>query len=131
LLASAQKPQRLFPSENLAISRRFRLPEREMSKEAAYQAVQDELLLDGNPRQNLASFVTTWMEAEGEKLMAQALSKNFIDYDEYPATVEIQVRRIPVRPCVRIPQPYVYGPPPSSPYYLPCSLLCVYVCMCV
>lgn len=108
-----------------------------MSKEAAYQAVQDELLLDGNPRQNLASFVTTWMEAEGEKLMAQALSKNFIDYDEYPATVEIQVTVSRIRTRVRIPRTVCLRPPPY--YLLPCGgddgrvrssgSLCMYVCM--
>ncbi|KAH7297960.1 hypothetical protein KP509_25G021000 [Ceratopteris richardii] len=63
-----------------------------MSKDAAYQIVHDELLLDGNPRLNLASFVCTWMEPECEKLILEALSKNFIDFDEYPATHDIQDR---------------------------------------
>lgn len=31
---------------------------------------------------NLASFVTTFMEEEAEKLMAENISKNFIDYEE-------------------------------------------------
>lgn len=39
---------------------------------------------------NLASFVTTYMEDEAEKLMSDALSKNFIDYEEYPKTAEMQ-----------------------------------------
>ncbi|RUS19245.1 glutamate decarboxylase, partial [Jimgerdemannia flammicorona] len=47
--------------------------------------------LDGNPVLNLASFVTTYMEPEAEKLMAENLSKNFIDYEEYPQSAEIQV----------------------------------------
>ena len=54
--------------------------------------IKDELSLDGNPVLNLASFVTTYMETEVEKLMAEAASKNFIDYEEYPQTAEIQNR---------------------------------------
>lgn len=56
------------------------------------QLIMDELLLDGNPRQNLASFVTTWMEPEAEELMMEGMKKNFIDFDEYPQTTEIHVR---------------------------------------
>jgi glutamate decarboxylase len=29
-------------------------------------------------------------EEEAEKLMTEALSKNFIDYEEYPQTADIQ-----------------------------------------
>jgi glutamate decarboxylase len=68
------------------------LPPRETPKDAAYQVIADELMLDGNPRLNLASFVTTWMEPECDKLMQQALSKNYIDMDEYPITTELQVK---------------------------------------
>ncbi|KKY19125.1 putative glutamate decarboxylase [Phaeomoniella chlamydospora] len=66
------------------------LPEKEMPKEIAYRLIKDELLMDGNPKLNLASFVTTYMEDEAEKLMSDAFSKNFIDYEEYPQTAEIQ-----------------------------------------
>ncbi|KAF3092585.1 glutamate decarboxylase gad1, variant 2 [Orbilia oligospora] len=41
---------------------------------------------------SLASFVTTYMEDEAEKLMHDGLSKNFIDYEEYPQSAEIQNR---------------------------------------
>ena len=41
---------------------------------------------------SLASFVTTYMEDEAEKLMQEAFSKNFIDYEEYPQTADIQNR---------------------------------------
>ena len=60
-------------------------------KEAAYQVINDELMLDGNPRLNLASFVTTWMEPECDKLMMAAVNKNYVDIDEYPVTTELQV----------------------------------------
>jgi glutamate decarboxylase len=69
-----------------------RLPEGEMSSAAAYQVIHDELMLDGNARQNLATFVTTWMEPEVGRLMAECLPKNMIDKDEYPQTAEIEHR---------------------------------------
>ncbi|KAL9068420.1 MAG: hypothetical protein Q9161_006171 [Pseudevernia consocians] len=68
------------------------MPEKEMPKEIAYRMIRDDLSLDGNPMLNLASFVTTYMEEEVEKLMAEALPKNFIDYEEYPQTADIQNR---------------------------------------
>lgn len=68
------------------------MPEKSIPKEAAYQIVHDELLLDGLPRLNLATFVTTWMEPECDKLMAEAINKNYVDMDEYPVTTELQVR---------------------------------------
>ncbi|KAL8656769.1 MAG: hypothetical protein Q9210_000012 [Variospora velana] len=68
------------------------MPEGEMPKEVAYRLIRDDLSLDGVPTLNLASFVTTYMEEEVEKLMAEALPKNFIDYEEYPQTAEIQNR---------------------------------------
>ncbi|KAJ9190936.1 hypothetical protein DTO164E3_9079 [Paecilomyces variotii] len=68
------------------------MPEREMPRDVAYRMIKDELSLDGNPMLNLASFVTTYMEEEVEKLMCESFSKNFIDYEEYPQTAEIQNR---------------------------------------
>ena len=43
---------------------RSRLPDGELAPDTAYQLVHDELMLDGNARLNLATFVTTWMEPE-------------------------------------------------------------------
>ncbi|KAK6225489.1 glutamate decarboxylase [Colletotrichum tabaci] len=71
---------------------RSEMPENEMPKEVAYRMIKDELSLDGNPMLNLASFVTTYMEEEAEKLMAESFSKNFIDYEEYPQSADIQNR---------------------------------------
>jgi len=62
------------------------IPKRGMPADAAYQLIHDELNLDSNPDLNLASFVTTWMEPEALKLIAENLHKNFIDHDEYPQT---------------------------------------------
>jgi glutamate decarboxylase len=60
--------------------------------DVAYQIIHDELMLDGNARMNLATFVTTWMEPQAEKLMAECLDKNMIDKDEYPQTAELEMR---------------------------------------
>src|SRR5271166_4842592 len=75
---------------------RYKLPEHGMLPRTALQIVRDELILDGNARLNLATFVTTWMEPEAELLMAECASKNMIDKDEYPQTAEIERR------CVNI-----------------------------
>ncbi|KAJ3472836.1 hypothetical protein NLG97_g10687 [Lecanicillium saksenae] len=69
-----------------------RMPEGEMPKEVAYQMIKDQLSLDGNPKLNLASFVSTYMEEEALKLMTDAFPTNFIDYEEYPYTADIQNR---------------------------------------
>ena len=71
---------------------KYRLPDAEMSPRTAYQLIHDELMLDGNARLNLATFVTTWMEPEAERLMAETFDKNMIDKDEYPQTAEIETR---------------------------------------
>ncbi|KAM7216874.1 glutamate decarboxylase [Rhypophila decipiens] len=71
---------------------RHEMPEKEMPKEVAYRMIKDELSLDGNPMLNLASFVTTYMEEEAEKLMTESFAKNFIDYEEYPQSADIQNR---------------------------------------
>lgn len=73
---------------------RHTLPESQMSPQNAYRLIHDELMLDGNSRLNLATFVTTWMEPEAEKLMAETFDKNMIDKDEYPQTAKIEERCI-------------------------------------
>ncbi|EPQ66400.1 Glutamate decarboxylase [Blumeria graminis f. sp. tritici 96224] len=70
----------------------YEIPDNELPKEVAYRMIKDDLSLDGNPVLNLASFVTTYMEKEAEDLMIESLSKNFIDYEIYPQTAEIQNR---------------------------------------
>src|ERR1700675_908382 len=72
------------------------LPEDGMRPDTAYQVVHDELMLDGNARLNLATFVTTWMEGDAEQLMSECAAKNMIDKDEYPQTAELERR------CVNI-----------------------------
>jgi glutamate decarboxylase len=71
---------------------RHTLPEQEMDPDTAYQFVRDELMLDGNARLNLATFVTTWMEPQAVRLMSETFDKNMIDKDEYPRTAELEQR---------------------------------------
>jgi len=87
----------LFASTDLEISvPKYRIPERENDPRHAYQIVADELMLDGNSRQNLATFCQTWLEPEVHRLMDLTLDKNMIDKDEYPQTAELEAR------CVHI-----------------------------
>ena len=71
---------------------KYEMPEEGMPARAAYQIIHDELNLDGNPALNLASFVTTWMEPEADKLIMESIGKNYVDNDEYPQTEIIQNR---------------------------------------
>ena len=53
-------------------------------------------MLDGIPMRNLATFVTTWMEPEAQRVIAENLHRNYIDHAEYPQTAEIEQR------CIRM-----------------------------
>lgn len=71
---------------------KFKMPNLESEPRLAYEVVHDELMLDGNSRQNLATFCQTWSEPEVHKLMDECMSKNMVDKDEYPQTAEIEKR---------------------------------------
>lgn len=87
----------VFASTDLSVALpKFRMPEKEHLARHAYQVVSDELMLDGNSRQNLATFCQTWLEPEVRQLMVETLDKNMIDKDEYPQTAAIEAR------CVHI-----------------------------
>jgi len=83
----------VYASPDLSVPMpKYRIPDEEHSAEHAYAVVHDELLLDGNSRQNLATFCQTWSEPQVHKLMDECLDKNMIDKDEYPQTAEIETR---------------------------------------
>jgi glutamate decarboxylase len=84
------------------------LQEDPVPADVAYQLVHDELMLDGNARLNLATFVTTWMEPQADKLMAECADKNMIDKDEYPQTAELERR------CVTILAGLWHAPDPQG-----------------
>ncbi len=67
-----------------------------MSALDAMRLVDEELVLEGDPWRNLATFVTTWMEPEAQRIVSENLHRNFIDHAEYPISAEIEQR------CVRM-----------------------------
>src|SRR6186713_3293067 len=71
-------------------------PEAGMTSVDAMRLVAEEMALEGDPARNLATFVTTWMEPEAQRLIAANLHRNFIDHAEYPRTAEIEQR------CIRM-----------------------------
>src|SRR6478609_2747668 len=71
-------------------------PETGMTPVDAMRLVGEDLALEGDPARNLATFVTTWMEPEAQRLIAENLHRNFIDHAEYPRTAEIEQR------CIRM-----------------------------
>ncbi|WP_417731152.1 glutamate decarboxylase [Rosistilla oblonga] len=71
---------------------KYKFPGEEHDPRHVYSLVHDELMLDGNSRQNLATFCQTWAEPEVHKLMDECMDKNMIDKDEYPQTAEIEAR---------------------------------------
>src|ERR1044071_1486279 len=73
-----------------------RLPQVGMPASDAMRLLGEELVLDGIPMRNLATFVTTWMEPEAQRIIAENLHRNYIDHAEYPQTAEIEQR------CIRI-----------------------------
>jgi glutamate decarboxylase len=85
----------LFTLEGAKIPR-HRLPEGELPPDVAYQIIHDELMIDGNARLNLATFVTTWMEPQAQALMSECFDKNMIDKDEYPQTAELEMRCVSI-----------------------------------
>lgn len=77
------------------------LPRHKMDEDArlpraAYEMIHDEMFFEANPRLNMATFVTTYMEPEAEKLMIETFDKNFIDKPIYPQTLEMQQRCISI-----------------------------------
>ncbi len=71
-------------------------PDGGMPAVEAMRLVYEDLALEGDPQRNLATFVTTWMEPEAQRIIAENLHRNFIDHAEYPISAEIEQR------CVRM-----------------------------
>ncbi|RSS83315.1 glutamate decarboxylase [Streptomyces sp. WAC06614] len=75
---------------------KHRMPDDHSPAEVVYSLLHNELLLDGNAAQNLATFCTTWSDDEVHRLMNECLDKNMIDKDEYPQTAEIEARCVSI-----------------------------------
>jgi glutamate decarboxylase len=80
---------------NISVAK-YQMPDGGLRSDIAHALVCDELFLDGNARQNLATFCQTYLNADIHQLMDMSLDKNMIDKDEYPATAELESR------CVHI-----------------------------
>ncbi|MGW4486014.1 glutamate decarboxylase [Amycolatopsis sp. NPDC004368] len=103
----------LYAGANPALAADFVMPhdklrDTSLPPDTALQLVRDELMLDGNARLNLATFVTTWMEPQARDLMAECVDKNMIDKDEYPQTAELERR------CVNILADLWHAPDPND-----------------
>ena len=72
----------------------YEFPDTAQDSSAVYQTIHNQLILDGDSQQNLATFCTTWLEAEVKQLMLESADKNMIDKDEYPQTAAIEERCI-------------------------------------
>jgi glutamate decarboxylase len=92
-----------------------RMPDEGEDARAALAVVQSEVLLDGDPAKNLATFVTTTMEPEARQLIAENLHRNFIDHAEYPRTAEVAKR------CVRMLHDLFHGPGEPDEPGTPCA----------
>lgn len=66
------------------------MPEHPMPANIASQLVEHYRLNEAKANQNLATFCTTQMEPEAEKLMTNALNTNAIDKSEYPKTAAME-----------------------------------------
>jgi glutamate decarboxylase len=80
------------------------LPAEGVTPREAYYMVNSEMMLDGDPDKNLATFVTTLMEPEARMVIADNLHRNYIDHAEYPRTAKISKR------CVRMIHGLFNGP---------------------
>ena len=75
---------------------KYKLAKKSIAPQVAYRLIKDDLLDEGNARQNLATFCQTYMDDEAVKLMSETLEKNAIDKSEYPQTTDMENR------CVNI-----------------------------
>src|SRR4051812_12319174 len=85
-----------------------RLPATGMPAPDALRLLGEELVMDGIPARNLATFVTTWMEPEAQRIIAENLHRNYIDHAEYPQTAEIEQR------CIRMLAHLYHAPGPTT-----------------
>ena len=75
---------------------KYELAKKSIAPQVAYRLIKDDLLDEGNARQNLCTYCQTYMDDEAVKLMAETLEKNAIDKSEYPQTTDLENR------CVNI-----------------------------
>ncbi len=92
-----------------------KLPPQSMDPRAAYHLIHDELQTQGNPTLNMASFVTTIMDEECDRLISENLGVNYIDTEVYRANLEIQNR------CVAMLSDLCNAPDPAKAWGTACA----------
>ena len=75
---------------------KYEMPKNETNPDTMLEIIKDELFLDGNARQNLATFCQTWEEKQVHEIMDFSINKNLIDKDEYPQTAELEKRCVSI-----------------------------------
>lgn len=99
-LVNSDKDERVFDdyAQSAAINPipKFKMGDKPNDPKVVKDLILDELLLDGNAKQNLATFCQTDIDEEIHVIMDKCIDKNMIDKDEYPQTAEIENR------CVHI-----------------------------
>lgn len=98
-----------FGSESIRlVAEQNVFPKNQMRDDVAYQMIHDELYLDGNARQNLATFCQTWDDKYVHKLMDKSINKNWIDKEEYPQSSQFDMR------CIRMLADLYHAPTPAG-----------------
>ena len=73
----------VYASDDLSVVMpKYKFPKNEHAPRHAYQVVHDELMLDGNSRQNLATFCQTWAEPEVHKDIARFFREQGLHHEE-------------------------------------------------
>ncbi|KAK9702208.1 glutamate decarboxylase gad1 [Basidiobolus ranarum] len=75
---------------------KFKMPEKSTPAGTVYRICRDDMELDGRALMNCATFLTTWMEPEADKLIMDSLPKNFVNQEELTGTQMIHQRCISI-----------------------------------
>lgn len=76
--------------------KKYQLNDKGVDPGTAYRIVKDQLLPEGNARQNLATFCQTYMEPQAIQLISETLNINAIDKSLYTQTADIENRCIEI-----------------------------------
>ncbi|GMF82524.1 unnamed protein product [[Candida] boidinii] len=80
----------------ISIKDKYQIPDNTSDPKSTYTLIHDELILDGKPTLNLASFVNTFVSDESKNLILENLTKNLADNDEYPIMLELHQRCVSI-----------------------------------
>ncbi|KAJ9521406.1 hypothetical protein QJQ45_001216 [Haematococcus lacustris] len=98
----------VYNSVALGTMERHKLPENPSEPDIVYRHIQELRLFDSNPRLNLASYVTTWMEDPARQLIMDSLAVNHVDGAIYASSNDIEAR------CISIMAALWHAPNPQN-----------------